>query len=107
MQTIRNRAEAGAHFLDRQCPGWPKKVNPDILDLDHPRKCVLGQLYGRYHKGFFALGLGVRRARRLGFTAKNNTEFRALTRAWKKVIADRLRRRQSGNGKVKTRQIAG
>jgi hypothetical protein len=41
-KTIKEAAE----LLDSAAPGWARKINIDILDMNLPDKCILGQVYG-------------------------------------------------------------
>jgi hypothetical protein len=47
--------ELAATRLDRAVPGWHDRLDWATLDLDDPRRCVLGQLYGDYHEGLHRL----------------------------------------------------
>ena len=47
----------GAYLLDEQNPGWRQQVAVGKLDLSSGRSCVLGQLYGDYHRGVAILDL--------------------------------------------------
>jgi len=45
--------QRGAAYLDEMDPGWHRRIDPDALELESGRRCVLGQLHGE-----FRLGLG-------------------------------------------------
>lgn len=52
----RRRARAGMALLDERGPAsWPSRVHITALDLGHPSRDVLGQLYGTYNRGMAAL----------------------------------------------------
>lgn len=44
-----------AKLLDREHPGWHKKINIPLLDMTNIQYCVLGQLYG-FSAGLEKLG---------------------------------------------------
>ena len=99
MSSLRDRAAAGAAFLDRVKPDWFKRVNLDTLDLSCDDTCVLGQLHGDYLRGMDKYGLDNERARELGlwgnchpreFLAGFRGGWNRLTRAWKNEIENRL-----------------
>lgn len=89
----------GAAFLDRHGPEqWHNKINTDILDMQHIRNCVLGQLFGGYIDGLhtldidehITLGFAIEDQRMLG--REREAKWAQLTNAWKRAIY----RRQSG-----------
>jgi hypothetical protein len=45
------RVERGAAFLDGVFPCWYRFIDLDVLNLENPELCILGQLYGRYSTG--------------------------------------------------------
>lgn len=47
----------GAKFMDFQLPSWAQKIDLTTFDIDSPTQCVLGQIFGSYHEGRFALAL--------------------------------------------------
>lgn len=57
--TIAERVARGAALLDREKPGWAARINERELNLGCCADCILGQVYGDYHRGRDALGLGV------------------------------------------------
>src|SRR4051794_29574206 len=44
------RVAAGAAWLDLHRPGWIGLVDVDLLQLDDPEECVLGQVFGDYRR---------------------------------------------------------
>ena len=52
-EKVRERVQRGAAYLDEMDPGWHRQVDPNTLELESGRQCVLGQLHGE-----FRLGLG-------------------------------------------------
>lgn len=50
------RCARGAALLDARRPGWADQINTEILDINSPSRCVLGQL-GGFGKQRDALGL--------------------------------------------------
>ena len=98
-----NAAHAGALFLDKRRPGWENEINVDRLNMEHGPQCVLGQLHETYWDGLAQLGITGYSPHteeiRLGFVAPPRSGFlrvilrsryNALTKAWKRAIADRL-----------------
>ena len=95
LREFQYEVEKGAEFLDAQKPGWEKKINPELLDLSHSCKCILGQVYGDYGDGFVELGLSqVEDRAALGFTIDQRAlavkrSFTPLTREWLLYLAER------------------
>lgn len=102
-----DRVARGAAELDRILPGWYEKIDLEILDLDSPCKCVLGQLSvdiidvpGSYGGVVMALShdataTGSKRwARSRGFLAQFDAKIEEdadrLTEAWKRFIRQSL-----------------
>ena len=54
-QHIEEAVRMEATFLDSAIPDWPKRIHPAALDMRDCHECVLGQLYGSYSEGFWAL----------------------------------------------------
>jgi hypothetical protein len=47
----------GAAFLDEVAFGWESRIDPEVLDLYEPKRCVLGQVFGgHYLAGCHLLG---------------------------------------------------
>ena len=94
----RNRAAAGAEFLDTKIPGWDMKIDPGRLKIGHGEACALGQLFGNFENGQKALGLSDAIAQQYGFFARNRRRdsYRALDAAWQRLLAERraIRTRQ-------------
>lgn len=102
MQSAQKRVEAGARLLDKQFPDWERNIDPDVLSISHARKCVLGQLFGNYCKGYVKLPMKPGHAVRFGFCPNTSGETEELNGVWIKLIASRLRHLLSGNGKPKS-----
>jgi hypothetical protein len=50
------RVANGMALLDERGPdGWRPRMNIVALDMGHPTRDVLGQLYGTFHRGMIAL----------------------------------------------------
>lgn len=47
----RERVRRGAAYLDQIDPEWYRQINPETLELDDGRHCVLGQLHGEFRLG--------------------------------------------------------
>lgn len=48
---VYERVARGADMLDKNRPGWEHQINLEILDMNDPYKCVLGQLQGEFFSG--------------------------------------------------------
>lgn len=42
------RVEAGVEWLNENRPGWYNEIDLDRLDIYSEKRCIIGQLYGRY-----------------------------------------------------------
>lgn len=94
MNGVKRRVARGVKLLDKRMPGWDNRIDLYRLDMEDYRHCVLGQLYGAYHRGIYSL-FG-QKARRLyvigtvyGFTMYFSSEFGPLDEEWTRVITDR------------------
>jgi hypothetical protein len=91
------RAANGAAWLDEHGPAdWRLRVDPDLLDLSHPRRCVLGQVYGDFFdapsEANFSVnedGWSISVSAERGFDAHEYDELEELTRAWRRLLAKR------------------
>jgi len=88
-----HRVRAGIALLDGSGPtNWRARVDVDKLDLENPRSCVLGQVYGTFDDGMDALDLTFVEAARYGFVTGVGLRYvpsswRALTDAWRDALA--------------------
>jgi hypothetical protein len=83
---------AGATMLDAKEPNWFLRINIEILNIDSPSRCILGQLYGDYFNAAREMGIAGKEES-LGFCIdwdSNELSFDDLEDAWKREIADRL-----------------
>ena len=93
---VKQRIGAGIRLLDDfGPPNWRAKIKLNKLDVMSGGNCVLGQIYGDYHKGCYMLGIDPsREAARRGFNAPDTPlqgmEFAALTRGWKLALERQL-----------------
>lgn len=98
--SVLERVEAGAARLDgsQGGPGWEAHVDLTTLNMQDPRCCTLGQLYGDYDTG--ATDLGIDRgdededdfpAYDLGFDTYYGmaSEYEELTEAWRELVRAR------------------
>ena len=92
------RVERGIAFLDEHAePGWRERIDLSTLDLVNCRACVLGQLYGTYHRALDSrkLGLSETKSVRCGFTLRSVNEdasdwaWARLTDEWKEALAEK------------------
>ena len=76
--------QRGAALLDKENPGWERKINLRKLDMADPELCIIGLLYGNYLVGLRSLKLY------LGMSANLHGFGAAGNRLWRKVILERL-----------------
>jgi hypothetical protein len=81
-------AAAGAAVLDDLDPTWPAKINTRVLDINDPRRCILGQLYGDYIDAPQMLR-DWRRGTNIRFGGPSDAG-RQLTEAWRREITRRV-----------------
>jgi hypothetical protein len=85
----------GARLLDREAPGWERKIDLDTLDLEHTCNCVVGQVYGDYDEGIEQLdGDAESHPERYGFDIDPaaDYEYESLTERWRGFLKRRLSR---------------
>ena len=101
--TITERVAAGAAALDEREPGWHERIDLARLATSSCRRCVLGQVFGRFITGREALGtdgaeLGDRETIAFGFAVTGDEkaadkpdarEYPLLDAEWKRVIGAR------------------
>lgn len=84
---------AGAAYLDQKRPGWDREIDLGTLSFPSTRDCVLGQLYGGYHRGTEALDVFKDdTTASLGFYLCNSRNYEALCAAWCELISERRAR---------------
>ena len=82
-------AANGAALLDEESPGWETLIELEYLDIEDGRKCILGQVYGNYSHGKFALKLDARQAAEHGFLP-NARPPQYVEEAWAEEVNARL-----------------
>jgi hypothetical protein len=97
--SITERVQSGARFLDLMCPDWEVRVDPVALSMVDGQRCVLGQLFGHYQSGLRKLGLrfGSQETASLGFW-NGIYQYCDLTRVWRDEITARRQERSSTDG---------
>lgn len=105
--TVFERVERGSTLLDERYPGgdgtrpWWNMVDPERVNIDHSRDCILGQLFGDYGRGEHELfgGLSSDEMKRHGFWpdyGRDGSEWdedtAALNAQWVMEIHDRRNR---------------
>lgn len=107
MNTLAQRARAGAEALDRQLPGWEEEIVLSKLDMGDYQHCVIGQLFdGAYSYGLQILAAGEgmaggefnnsTAAERFGLDYFGEETYADLRHEWKLLIEDRLHVEVSG-----------
>jgi hypothetical protein len=86
----------GAALLDATLPGWRKKIDLDLLDLNSTRCCILGQLFAHQASiaGFW-YGINVyycfdkhgRTSNDFGFHIHYGFRSRILTQCWRNALS--------------------
>lgn len=105
--SMHEAVKAGAEYLDHEfgTKTWDKRIDLDRLRLDDGCGCVLGQLYADEAEDHMTTGyaIGISRARALGYTSVElgftiteggSGRWGALTRAWKRLIRERIESRR-------------
>lgn len=99
--TIATRVQRGMQTLDKAKPGWHRRISLMDLNIAQSNNCALGQIYGSYGDGRYALGMSAQQAKEQGFQAhyrfplladaQVDAEFAALTAEWQRQILARQR----------------
>lgn len=93
---VRQMVALGVASLDDDLPGWERKVNLEMLDIQFENKCILAQLYGHHVTGFHRLGLGDDGDITHGFRhnpyskVSGEEQYAALNAEWRRVIEERV-----------------
>lgn len=87
MTTAEKRVKRGAALLDKDLPGWFRKVDVHVLDVQDTARCVVGQCYGSWIDGTGRLGLrdGVEQSEH-GF----NLAWEEYNSAWEDAYVNEL-----------------
>ena len=87
-EQARERARRGAALLDERGPkDWARRIDTsDYFTIDHPCRCVVGQLYGRFVVGCKTLGVSSLDVINHGFADADT----ALDDAWREEIRLRV-----------------
>ncbi len=97
MATIKERVQAGADLLDKVLPDWwngkeTPTIDLEILEMNSPNMCVLGQCFGEYSAGCEKLAISPWRRSRgpdaedFGFISGVHNDTGRLTAPWRKEI---------------------
>lgn len=87
--SVAERVERGAELLDREVPGWEKRVPAGCVSIASPNFCVLGHVFGAYVHGRAALGLTASSSKLAGFMFSDYKDIVSLNRAWHDLISER------------------
>lgn len=95
MEKARELAKRGADYLDSrsdefdELEGWRSKIDRATFDIDHTKKCVIGQLFGDYTFGRQRLGLASVGCYELGFSPDfSEATVRELNIAWREMLSE-------------------
>lgn len=95
--SVEQRVTRGMHLLDKDRPGWHRRINLGSLNIARSDSCALGQTYGSYGAGMVDLRITTPEAIDHGFQVPRLTlpgnmrdEFDALTEEWRRQIEARL-----------------
>lgn len=80
------RVEAGGRYLDSVSPGWWDEIDAENLNINDHHMCCLGQLYGSYATGVFALNLSPDEAVAYGFAVMPQ-DGAQLSEIWRKEVS--------------------
>lgn len=96
---IDERVAKGAAWLDEHCPNWITRIDLELLDIELPTLCVLGQSFGLDNGGWIRLmdkhDMSQYEQCCFGFESKhaidadNKVEYDYLTEAWTEYIENR------------------
>lgn len=85
MRTLQERVQAGIAVLDELGPeNWRELVDLNTLDMTSESMCILGQLYGEYTEGKYALSILA--GSDYGFDDRE-LGYPELVAEWKRVLA--------------------
>lgn len=91
------RVARGAAWLDTVLPGWCRNIDLELLDMEHPWRCIIGQLSEGDYCGFMAHHeMDHFEQIRLGFESGHieyvteHSEYPALQEAWTYYLKNRM-----------------
>ncbi len=98
--SVQKCVQNGVTFLDEKFPGWKKRIDPDILEMEDGWDCILGQLaptvdpvsddydIDNYMDMCSYLGLDERTSQSYGFVIITFCDYtyNDLDIAWKEVL---------------------
>ncbi len=53
IKELEKKVERGIKWLDKVKPGWHKKINLEVLNLNNSSVCVCGQVFGDFWKSIY------------------------------------------------------
>lgn len=89
-ESLATRVRRGVALLDEKVPGWHQRIDVDRLFITSCERCVLGQLFGLYSRGFDSLRLTMGAS--LGFDLSGRepeSGYATLNRLWRYVVRTR------------------
>lgn len=84
--TVAERVALGVALLDEKCPDWVNRIDLSRLDIASCNRCILGQLFGDFGRGYEPLDIWT--AEPYGFMPEYE-QIEAMQAEWVRVIADR------------------
>jgi hypothetical protein len=82
----------GIRLLDEKVPGWAKRINLAKLDMESCHNCILGQLFGLYETGLYAIGAVISNTKENteeGFFCHKEEDSDKLKEVWRTEIKKR------------------
>ncbi len=96
MDYLQERVSTGDRFLDEHFPGWERKIDPKVLDMQDEEQCVLGLLFGDCSVALAQFDFSASQLTPLGFSALLEADFPRLSQLRKQLILERLSASEKG-----------
>ena len=91
MQTFEHRVKMGALFLDRKDPDWFRKIDINILNMNHATDGIIGQLTGFFGRDPYMISH--KKYEKFGFDISDDElleDYIVLKTLWSQEILKRL-----------------
>jgi hypothetical protein len=96
---FKNKVAKGVALMDRELPGWEKKIDLELLDLGDSCSCIIGQAYSgesyiaSVHDLFEGSPFTENTTDEYGFSTPDCNDYPSLTREWKELILERRKQK--------------